>query len=385
MCKIDYNHSMNFNKRKLTALADECKKRDIFPSELIRYYDIQHDSPHKLAETLYPLIQEASEYLYLLNEQEREMILDDLRSQIFASFPSEPVFSDPDHVKKLAACLVAHELSEIYISFENLIKVDYGKSELFKKFPEIIKKFDKEENIIKIDDEIELADAGIIYRDYLIYYHKFLCRNFTGRINRDFISKFISYYNVTKSKNIFWIAIDPNRLIPKEQYYRFIELDTWYGPPYSEKNIDSLKHAGLTVIGRNKNTKMVFSNNIRSTEFFWEIDGIIKSLKVEELSEDQRTYYLNRFFHSQRDTSNQKFIHLDGKVNVYLPQMYNERLDNTFPKAKKPYRSVKLFRIDGNIKTEDWSEIMSYFYKGNEMVIEYLNPEEYKKNFLANE
>ena len=49
----------NFIEIFLDCSFDECKKRDIFPSELIRYYDIQHDSPHKLAETLYPLIQES--------------------------------------------------------------------------------------------------------------------------------------------------------------------------------------------------------------------------------------------------------------------------------------------------------------------------------------
>ena len=44
-------------------------------------------------------------------------------------------------------------------------------------------------------------------------------------------------------------------------------------------------------------------------------------------------------------------------------------------------RKVKRFRIDGDIDVGRWLELVGFFYQGNEMVLEYFDPEEYERRF----
>ena len=42
---------------------------------------------------------------------------------------------------------------------------------------------------------------------------------------------------------------------------------------------------------------------------------------------------------------------------------------------------VKMFRIDGEILLDDWLSLVGMFYKSNEMVIEYFDPELFDAKF----
>jgi hypothetical protein len=51
------------------------------------------------------------------------------------------------------------------------------------------------------------------------------------------------------------------------------------------------------------------------------------------------------------------------------------------PKNACPAHYTKLFRIDGAIDLDDWLGLVSMFYKGNEMVIEYFDPKLFNEKF----
>jgi hypothetical protein len=53
------------------------------------------------------------------------------------------------------------------------------------------------------------------------------------------------------------------------------------------------------------------------------------------------------------------------------------------PAEPRSYSKPKLFRIDGDIDIDQWIELAAHFFKGNEMLIEYFDPEEFERRFGA--
>jgi hypothetical protein len=51
------------------------------------------------------------------------------------------------------------------------------------------------------------------------------------------------------------------------------------------------------------------------------------------------------------------------------------------PREPRSFKRIKLFRIDGNIDVDKWIELLSQFFKGNEMIIEYFDPKLFQQKF----
>jgi len=168
-----------------------------------------------------------------------------------------------------------------------------------------------------------------------------------------------------------------------DDYRHEMELDTWFGPKFDRNKLDDPNFVGLTVVGRTYPNSLD-SYPLEKTEFFWKTNEAesIKTLEIEELSSPANPYehwQINRYIHAQRDMSNRIFRHLDGAAKVYAEDSYRARLSQPMPKNMRPAHYVKLFRIDGIIDLESWLSLVSMFYKGNEMVIEYFDPELFNK------
>ena len=74
--------------------------------------------------------------------------------------------------------------------------------------------------------------------------------------------------------------------------------------------------------------------------------------------------------------------HFDGAVKVYAKDRYDlDRFSRTMPYEERCQYKVKLFRIDGEVDPERWLDLIGYFFSGNEMVLEYFDPEEYDRVF----
>jgi hypothetical protein len=74
------------------------------------------------------------------------------------------------------------------------------------------------------------------------------------------------------------------------------------------------------------------------------------------------------------------FRHFDGAVKVYLKDEYAERMGRRLP-HKDSHAKLKLFRSDGEIESDVWSNLTLLFFRGNELVLEYFDPERYQATF----
>jgi hypothetical protein len=172
--------------------------------------------------------------------------------------------------------------------------------------------------------------------------------------------------------------------MPKELYLQIFEFDTWYGPSFNREKLDDSRAVGLTIVKRNKDSLFELENHLDRTEFFWSYRNGIKSFEIEEISSNEycfENYYFNRYIHSERDIERKIFRHVDGAVKAYLQGSYQSRKESYMPKETKSYKRIKLWRLDGVIDIDSWIRLISFFYKSNEMVIEYFDPEEFKRIF----
>jgi len=291
--------------------------------------------------------------------------------------------STEDDLERLAVHYISAEIWKDYFSFKEAIKYDIEDSEVFNIYPELKNEFD-DENLIILSDKFKPFDGGIRYKDHILHYSQFLRRGYSSSPNYNFLGRFVSYYNQSKDKNSFRIAIDHTRIMPKEFYQRLVGLDTWYGPPFDESKIDDPKYVGLTIVKRNKNSLFGLSNKLDRTEFFWSFRDEIKTFQIEEVSELEyifEDYNFNKYVHSERDIVNKKFRHLDAAVKIYLEQDYKTRFLQQTPDVNKCYKKIKLWRIDGDIELPNWIDMITFFFKENEMIIEYFNPDAFEKMF----
>jgi len=253
-----------------------------------------------------------------------------------------------------------------------------------KTFPELANKLDKN-GLLAVDGDFILHHGGIEYKDYILHYHQLLRRGYTSNPNFDFLGRLINYYNKTKSINTLRIAIDHRRLMPKTFYTQIFELDTWYGPPFNIDKLDDPTAVGFAIVKRNKNSLFELTNKLDRTEFFWSYNKkSVKTFEAEEISDLDYSfehYIFNKYVHSERNIKEHKTFHLDGSVKVYFQNDYENRFDSNLPKEFKCHKKIKLWRLDGEIDIKDWIDLISVFYKGNEMIIEYFNPEEFEKMF----
>lgn len=82
---------------------------------------------------------------------------------------------------------------------------------------------------------------------------------------------------------------------------------------------------------------------------------------------------------SQRVNAKYSVIWTEPKT-VYLQDNYFTRKTSKLP-DKKSYKKIKLWGIDRDIGVKTWIHLISLFYKGNEIIIEYFNPEEFEQMF----
>jgi hypothetical protein len=75
----------------------------------------------------------------------------------------------------------------------------------------------------------------------------------------------------------------------------------------------------------------------------------------------------------RREMREGAFRHFDGAIKVYLKDRYAERMRAKLP-HKDSYKKLKVFRIDGDINADVWINLTLLFFRGNELVLEYFDP-----------
>ena len=370
------------DSKEIEKLSSLCKNLNIFPIFLPKYLYSSSDNP--IVKPLTNLVNEGFEYLSIIDIEEMKHLINamppGLKMQI--EFDQFTNFRDKEYLKRVSLYYLIHRISKIYNNLEQIIKNNKNKNIVLNTYPELEAKLDKD-GLLIIDNDFILNDSGIIYKDHILHYHQFLRRGYYSNPNFDFLGRFVSYYFSTKEKNNFRIAIDMQRLMPKEYLQHLIECDAWFGPNFDSDKLDDKYSVGLTIKKRIKPSIFSLSNDLDRTEFLWSYKDNIKTLEIEEISNIEykfEKFNINKYVHSERDIQNHILQHFDGSVKIY-PQEYNKRFNSQLPNEYRAPIKIKLFRIDGDIDINKWIELISYFSKGNEMILEYFDPIEFEKQF----
>jgi hypothetical protein len=373
-------HELPIDKNKIVALSKKAKHYNIFPIFLPRYFP--GTQQHPISQLLGELVEDALAFLLIATNKEVEALLDSFPAGIKMLVEHTTGLKE-ERLRRIALYYIVVMVERIYFSFKEVINENTNSSSVLEIYPELKNSFDKD-GLLNINDDFILHDGGIEYKKHILHYHQLLRRGFTSNPNFDFTALFLQYYQKTKPGNSFRVAIDHHRIMTKEFYSQIMEFDTWFGPSFNKAKIDDPNETGLTVVKRNKNSLFELTNRLDRTEFFWFYRDGIKTFEVEEISDQDYcfdNYNFNRYIHSERDIGNKITRHIDGAVKVYLKDTYADRKNSYIPKEMKCYKKIKLWRIDGDIDFDSWINLISFFYKGNEMIIEYFNPEEFKQMF----
>lgn len=368
---------------KVKTLVQKCRHFNVFPVFFSHYYPPRE--PHPVSEMLSELVEECVECLLIMSDDEVDRLVDDFPVGFKMFLERRPVEgSTLSWLERIALYYLASVCQEEYFSIRQVVAGGTDDSVVLNTYPELKDRIDAD-GLLNIDDALRLFDGGIEYKGHILHYHQFLRRGFSSNPNFDFLGRLIRYYHRTKGENVFRVAVDHRRIMPKEYYMHVGEHDAWFGPPFDRSKLDDPNAVGLTVVKRVRPSLFdMFGSKLDRTEFYWSYRDGVKTFEAEELSGEGEcfdSYYLNRYVHSERDVSLRRLRHFDGAVKVYLKDSYPQRLATQLPNELKSHKKIKLFRIDGDIDVDEWIELICLFYKLNEMLIEYFNPEHFEQVF----
>lgn len=368
------------DKKLLSELGSLAHRHDIAPI-FLRNFSVR--ARHPISKPFCALERQAHELLDALTDQE----VCALARSIPEGFrrldqPSLPLIDRQGVLRRLAPTIVEWRVVLSFRDFREVFRLRPSDGEVLRTYPELEGLFD-DDDLLVIDDRFQLTEGVILYKEHMLYYHQLLRRGFTAGPNFDFLGCFARYVTAAP-KNTCRVALDHSRTIRREWYERLVELDAWYGPPWNAQRLDDPNAVGLTVVGRNQNSLFGLSNKLRFTDFLWTHRDGIKTFQIEEVSEPEYgfgPFILNRYVHSERDVQSKRFRHLDGAVKAYASNAYEPRLETHLPNVPTCRLKPKLFRIDGTIELEPWLDLIGFFFRSNEMVFEYFDPDEFKRRF----
>ncbi|MCE5176755.1 MAG: hypothetical protein ABFD23_03645 [Caldisericales bacterium] len=351
------------------------KDENIYPSELYARH-LENGDNDEMKQLLNDLYKELLDKISGFSFLEAQSVWNGFNNSIQYSYnlPESDIFH------KVAWGMLMSHLLKKYFSLADVINPSENKPRLLSIYPELREKIDKK-GLTILDDSFGYNKGYHTYKEHILYYCSFL----EGSRGTNLISKFNELYKNKNNANKFRIAFDFNRVCKIKDFRHICLFDTWYGPEFDINKIDDPNFVGLTVKKSDKKS-LDLMKNLDRTEFYWKYDRKekVKTFEIEEivdLNYIKGGYNVNCYIHSERDTLNKKFIHLDGAIKIYDKSNYQERFCSKIPEERKADKYIKLFRIDGDISYKDWSELISFYYKYNRMIIEYFNVEEHNKLF----
>ena len=261
---------------------------------------------------------------------------------------------------------------------DSLLDAPSPSSRVFSALPHLMDRLDHRA-LVHLNG-LRAKPGAVFVNEYALSYHQLLRRGFSSHVN-DALLGYLFQLQRTNAVELR-AAIDERRLRLAKDYLEYLERDYWYGPHLTEDVLDRPDTRPSTLVHRwtdPDDPRRLFDPSeefaIRLT-----LDGQIRTIEAEELvAQDRATtgsqFVLVRYLHAQRDISEHVFIHVDGAVRAYLPDIYARRRSvHGFPPHDKdlPSRYRKLFRVDGTITTSEWSQIVALWFRGNHLATEAL-------------
>jgi hypothetical protein len=199
-----------------------------------------------------------------------------------------------------------------------------------------------------------------------------------------FIELFWAFEKCGVSK---FIALDEDRVMLNTGGGYVMELDTWFGAPFKE-DISKVQDGTVKLAPpQNLDGQEIswFFADAHCLDIKWATKDGIKTFQAQEIKSEAiclslhgETFFPVRYLHAEFDTRSGFFRHFDGAMQYFTEAEYRARRDSDFNyNAKNDHkikaRSKKLFKLNGDIKTEEWSNLCSHFFTGNPLMFEYFN------------
>lgn len=375
--------SLPVAQERIEDLIRVCRHHNVFPLSLDSHYPAKGN--HPVGQLLTDLVPEVAGHLKTRSQGELD---ETFRELPFGLFPGRfgaghGDFNDPIALERYALCWIIWHTQREYFSWSDIV-LETGEDAVLTRFPELAGRFDPKDGLLHLSDDMKLMRGGILYRDHVLHYHQGLRRAFTSNPNFEFLDIFLGYQAQARDRNAFRVGVDRRRVMHASFYREVFESDHWFGAPFQRERLDNRYDRGVTAFVRSQPSPFdFFFGTLVRTEVFRSVDGDIKSFEMEELndvSEARGEYVLNRYVHAERDMRRGIFRHFDGAVKVYLKEQYAERIQcgRTLP-DKTSFKKIKVFRIDGEIDADTWVDLTLRFFRGNELVLEYFDPDQYRQ------
>jgi hypothetical protein len=202
-----------------------------------------------------------------------------------------------------------------------------------------------------------------------------------------FAPRFIElFWEFDKTDSSRYLALDDNRVRIDVDGPTCMERDTWFGAPFC-RDIASIS------AGPAKLRPPPIAQRINSTHFAdaycldikWSDANNVKVFQALELKSESVTieyqgeeFHPARYVHAEFDIAAGAFRHFDGAIQYFSEDEYRQRRESDFNhNVKSPShlkaRSHKVFKINGRIEVDEWSELFCHFLAGNPLAIEYIS------------
>jgi hypothetical protein len=279
--------------------------------------------------------------------------------------------ADPKDEHLTATLLEAATFKEYYVFDQAIFATKDPTARLYEGHPELLN---------DTDDDGLLRTAGyeataqvLFHRGSAIPYHRLLRRNFAGNVNDTLTQTLLQATEGGAAK--LRLALNEQHFMARSAFTSYFEHDYWFGPPLSATVLDDQYKVGTTV---HADPESGLRHEYPRLYVNWAMDKEgHKVVQIEELSDDsgsnQGGYRLLRYLHAIRDIERGIFLHCDGAVRAYTPEQYERRCGKDFVTGRESashYR--KVFRLDGHISTDAWSNIAAGWFRGNTLMLEYL-------------
>lgn len=252
---------------------------------------------------------------------------------------------------------------------------------------------DKEE-LVKVNllnnvfDRRRMVTGFYFDKDYMVMAHPFFRRGFYE--DNNWSPRFIElFWGFDLPQIESYISLDFDRVRINVDSTMYMELDTWHGASFNE-NISQIND-GISKLRPPLDLGEIdisfFFKDAYSLDIKWETKDRIKTFQSEEFKTDKvkilfegKEYYPVRYIHAEFDLDKNHFRHFDGAIHFYTEEEYFRRRESDFNYNSKNQshiktKSLKLFKMNGEIDVKTWVEFSSHFCSGNPLIIEYFEGE----------
>lgn len=227
-------------------------------------------------------------------------------------------------------------------------------------------------------------DVGYFsYENYYLMVSHFFRRGY-DQLNNFTPSFLDEFYKLEKNNISASLSLDDDA-IRIDEPRPYFEADAWFGAPF-KKEISQIEDGTIKYrppIHQKTNFVRRLYNNNYSLDMKWSTKGNIKTFQLSEFKDESVTISLEgqishpvRYVHAEYNLSTNCFQHFDGAIHFYNRNHYLKKRNSDLDYELKygtnfKAKSKKLFRLDGSISVEQWSNLTTHFLHGNPLIMEY--------------